>query len=474
MTPRTTRPLWYAVMTLAVVLRIMLCFVNREANDNHVEVVERIIAARSLPDWSACDQCYQPKLYHASCAAVAVTLRQTGRDALIMVCQILSTAAGVATVICLFFFFTTFVPGTPTARLIIYGLFALNPALIAINTQATNDSFVICFGTLALFLLARYVRRPTVVRLSLLTVTAIAAACSKGNGLPLIPLAATVLAVQGAMAARRFPQGQRGRAARLLLALAPAAIFTALCLTIIPLSGCYASGQSPFSLATNITKRAPLPHFMTETTLSGVWPQRPGVTSVVHAYGTFRIVNLLENPLMTWWEQTYPRHRTSLWTQLFARSHLAQFDLWPPGWIMTTWYLVLLARANYLLALIPALFIAAGLCATLFALLRSLVARRPPPSPGPDAWITLLAAAVYLAFIVAYTMLYRDYSTMKPIFVFPALPAFAWLLAHAAGLFMSRAHRLLTAAALSSMALLSLLYAADIVILIRHLHGAAA
>ena len=72
--PRHTVALWLIVAT-AVASRVLLALYNRSANDDHMEVIQRIVAGgRPLVD--DCWQCYQPKLYHQFVADVIPTEAQ--------------------------------------------------------------------------------------------------------------------------------------------------------------------------------------------------------------------------------------------------------------------------------------------------------------------------------------------------------------------------------------------------------------
>jgi hypothetical protein len=53
-----------AVAGLGLGLRLALALINRQANDNHLEVATRILATGKLPIKGECFECYQPKLYH--------------------------------------------------------------------------------------------------------------------------------------------------------------------------------------------------------------------------------------------------------------------------------------------------------------------------------------------------------------------------------------------------------------------------
>src|SRR5262249_50244389 len=68
-------------------------------------------------------------------------------------------------------------------RFIAFSLLALNPVLIGINAQATNDSFVILFGSLAFYFGGRFFQNTQIVDFCWMSVSAVLAGLSKGNGL---------------------------------------------------------------------------------------------------------------------------------------------------------------------------------------------------------------------------------------------------------------------------------------------------
>jgi hypothetical protein len=155
---------------------------------------------------------------------------------------------------------------------------------------------------------------------------------------------------------------------------------------------------------------------------------RPGATSIVDTYLTFRIVDMVRHPGLTNDTHDYPLHRTSLWSQLHGRAHSTHFAQHPPSWRNSSPGVLLLTRCILVVALLPTLLLVAA--ATRFVG-RLLIWVRRPWLETIDAREVLLGitAWAYVAFIVVYTLTYRDFSTMKAEFLLPALPAFAALFA---------------------------------------------
>ena len=144
---------------------------------------------------------------------------------------------------------------------------------------------------------------------------------------------------------------------------------------------------------------------------------------MVDAFATFRFFNLLRFPVITTQgPESYPLHRTSLWTQLYGRAHLVHFDQWPPAWKNQNPGIFWLARAIFVLALLPTALAWVGAFRFSAMLVRSV---RFPGQTALDSWIVIIAALGWLGFVVLYSMQYRDFSVMKFIFVLPGITSWA-------------------------------------------------
>ena len=66
------------------------------------------------------------------------------------------------------------------------------PKFIAINGQATNDSFSILLSTICLYSIWRFYRSGNTVWFAAMTVSAIMAGLTKGNSLALFPIVAAM------------------------------------------------------------------------------------------------------------------------------------------------------------------------------------------------------------------------------------------------------------------------------------------
>jgi len=412
------------VCLVAAGLRVSLSLVNREANDDHMEVVELIRDQRRIPVRADCMQCYHPKLFHAAGALLLMAAGAEGGARFVLL-QLLNTAAGLLTLWIVFLFLKETDGLREPARLLFFSLIALNPKLAAINAQVTNDSFAILFCSAALLFLRRCLRgggwKPILWCSAFLSLAGVA----KGTALPVVFTTAAVLGLRVLSAP---PGARRLRAAQ-------AAAFLGIFLAVAPFFGQYAGKYlrdgSPF--VTNHEKDRP-PRLFEESYewRSGV-RSRPGVLSVFSAYFTFRFGDMLRTPMQNNQVYRYPLHRTSFWSCIFGRTFFARFDCWPPSWRTHEPWVLRLGRALLVLGLIPACLLFFGGLEIVSGALRRI---REGLDPVLD-WeaSSVLLVLVSFCFLIAYTCNYRDFSTAKAVFFYPGLLGFLSLLIRGATLF---------------------------------------
>jgi Dolichyl-phosphate-mannose-protein mannosyltransferase len=454
------------VFLCGALLRIVLTLVNLEANDNHIEVISIIADEGRIPDKSEIWEAFQPKLYHVTVAALWQRLSISSPLNRIRIAQLVSCAAGIVTLWVALVFLRREANVSTKVCFLTFALIALNPSLIGINAQATNDSFVILFGSLSLFFGYRFFARPGTRDFCWMTLSAILAGISKGNGL------VAFLAILGTftIALVELPEGSLSKRRQAALY---GCIFLLTYLVAVPRVGPYweqyRSHGSPFALP---IPPAPFPNFFERT-----FVYKPGVTSIVDSFLTFRVFGLLSNPVSTTDAEKYPLHRTSLWSQLYGRAHFAHFDAWPPSWRLPNdggqWATSLvqnLGRLIFLAALFPTTLLLVALWK------RSVFAIRWFAGAKGDhalleGWLVYLAVWGYLAFIVVYALRHRDYAVMKAIFIFPGLLGFLMLFARECDAFYQRFIDMKAVRLSADVILLSLLcfYTVDILALIGQL-----
>src|SRR5215216_7022837 len=147
---RTTYFLFFGILLLSTVLRFTLAMVNREANDDHLEVVRMIMQEKRLPGVDDCLECFHPKLYHYG---LSFLFQATGIDAddipsQTILAQLLNAVLGTTLILILWNFLNSLPVENELLKLITFALVAFNPNLIGINAQATNDSLAILLAAL--------------------------------------------------------------------------------------------------------------------------------------------------------------------------------------------------------------------------------------------------------------------------------------------------------------------------------------
>ena len=79
---------------VGVALRVGLASVNRQANDDHVEMILKLLADRHQPTISSCNECFQPKLFHLLCGWLAYAWHLSTRDEITVAAQMLNALLG--------------------------------------------------------------------------------------------------------------------------------------------------------------------------------------------------------------------------------------------------------------------------------------------------------------------------------------------------------------------------------------------
>lgn len=419
-----------ACVAFAVAALVVLVAINRGAyDDGHLTSV-MMVAAGHLPQTGDCDECFQPKLYYvvSGLLARAAFVDPANRTAVRIVAQIVSGCAGLLT----FWLGWRMLAETafsPRVRGMAFALFACNPSLIAMFVQATNDAFAILFGSLVVLLTLRLVRTPLDHPLdpravALLALACIAVSVSKATGLALSAAVAFLL-VWRLAAGLRSGSGLRANTAAL-------AIFALPYLLTVPLLGGYAQnamrGGTPVGIG---VARSTPPGFFTDrpTGQTGALG-RTGVLSVVGGYLTLRPFDLFEVPWHRSGQDDLGSARTSLWTQVFARSHFVFFEQWPLQWLNETSTVVLLGRAIFILGWITTGFTLIGFGAAVVAVFKRQGAAAAWPAFWSEPGAASILMSTALAALIAFTYTYRNEGAMKPLYVYPALLCAVWAFAY--------------------------------------------
>lgn len=403
------RILFLSVFIISLALRISLASVNHEANDPHLEVTQIILQTGKLPTWDKCWECFQPKLYHVTLAALFKITDTTNPNSQILLANLLNVLAGVLTLVLIYKFLLS-QSFNPLLSLLAFSFAALNPKFIAINAQATNDSFLILFSTCALIIFYKFILQNKISYFVFIILLTALAVSIKTSGFVTFIAILLVLVIQIILNSDR--RGYFG-----ILAL----IYLISVLAFVAFNPLNQYGENYHQVGTffalNI-ERQPVPHFRQQTATA-----RPGILSIQDGFLTFKFFDLLAHPRIENSINGHLQHRTSLWTQLYGRAHSLNFDNWPPTWSTRDNNLFPLLRIIYVLALFPTALIILGIFIQIKQLLFAIT-RRNRPSPDMQLGIFPLVLLGYVVFVALYALLYRDFSTMKAVFLLPALPAY--------------------------------------------------
>ena len=402
------RIILFSIFGIALALRFILCLINREANDPHFEVVQWIMNKSMLPANEDCWECFQPKLYYLLNAAVCLVFNLRSRMDIIQGMQMLNFIFSFFTLLFLWKFIQR-QNSTEKIKLWVFALIAFNPCLAAINVQATNDTLEILLGVLVVYFAEIYfdIRERSV--LFILLIMLIGAAIVKGSGIVLFISIIAILMLKAIF-------GKREERRWLLQSFM---ILTAGYLLIVPVAGgyyhSYLKYQTPFK--TNIEKLPP-PSFSQRTIVA-----RPGVTSVKDAFFTFRLFDMIRQPYIENEPEPYVLHRTSLWSELYGRTMFLHFDQCPWGWRTTVPAIIWAGRLLLCLGVVVLILFMSGLLYCMKLFIQNIYKRNSYIS-HTNEWIHLVFIALFLAFVIKYAYDFRDFSVMKSIFLFPALPSF--------------------------------------------------
>ncbi len=408
------KSLIYFILAVSAALIITLAIVNDgSANDIHLEVSELIIAKGKTPEYTDCWQCYHPKFYHQTVAKSWTWFEITSKENRIIFAQLINAFAGIFTLL----IFLIFILGQPFNRmvqLVSFSMVALNPRFIAIHTQATNDAFLILFGTLMIYALYQFLKKPSLRFFLFILIASILAGVTKGNSFILMSGVVVVFLFK-IISTQNFKLSVGKNYLGSLL------VFLAMNFLLVGYFGGYYDDfkkyDHPFMYNTPVGEA---PNFLEETTF-----RRPGVKSIASGYFTFRFFDMIKNPTITnEYGDNYPLHRTSVWSQLYGRSHFLYFDNWPAGkWQSNNPAMMNVGRGALILALIPSILFLLGFFKDLKKWRRLFSERSFNFLNENPSWMFSIFNVGFLVFIILFTAFGRDYSFMKIIYLFPGILA---------------------------------------------------
>jgi hypothetical protein len=458
---RLGRILFMVIFCLAIILRLGLGVVNDQANDDHMEVIEIIRTEKRIPKKDDCWQCYHSKLYHAFSAEIMDTFAISDRKWQIITAQMINVGSGIA-LVSIFWQFISSITDIPAIRLTTFSLAALNPSLIGINAQATNDSFVILFGALCIYALWLYVKHKKWWYALIGAMFATLAALSKGSGLILIVICLLTVAIVG-IALIRY---RRIRQQTLWILVLSTFMF----FSTVPFLGSYYEHYKLYKdpLVINISK-SPIPGLF-----SSEPGGRAGIRSIAEGFFTFMLPDLLQEPFVVIEGDSFGANRTSLWSQLYARFHSSRFEQWPASWQTREINVLNLTRLSIIFGLIPTLLFIWGIFLSLYSLAQKFAKhanKNQIKKPYSHEGLFLMVFFSFLLMIVKLNYDYRDFGTMKAIYVYPAFLTFIKFFRDGfTNIYLKLlARERLRLILVCAIAILPILYCIDIINLILHL-----
>ena len=453
--------LWFLVIfLLATLLRVGLALVNREANDDHLEVARMIMQEKRLPLMDDCWECFQPKFYHLSLAVIFQSLNITQPETQTLVAQLLNVLMGALTIWVAYLFIRSLSTGNDLIKLTAFALLAFNPDLIGINAQATNDSLAILLGTLGAYHAFLFLKQGRDKNLLLSMILISLGITAKTN------LFAMAMAITAALAVKALADKQK------MMFYRAAFFFPLVFISVFvnPISQYLTNYKNNEPVAGMNIGMQPLPGFFEKT-----YYARPGITSIQDGFFTFKYINLLKVPRLPLvpYDPNYPDHRTSLWTQVYARAHSVHFANWPSSWSTTDENLFPLTRAIFIFALLPSVLLVVGAWISLFESGRAILKRAGSSLQAQHYGLFDFLFWSYVAFVSVYALSYRDFAVMKALFMYPALLSFCYLFIKGAETIQNalKGQKWFMATLVSVTVILIVLYSLDVAILIAHLNS---
>ena len=406
------RLLYIVAFIVSSILRLGLALANREAFDDHIVVVNIILQTHKLPETADCPECFQPKLFYyvASTAIRFAHINLNHEDSIIIATQLLNFIAGEMILILAYLLIKRMQVDHHEAGLITFALLAFNPALIAANGMASNDTFAILFSTLAIYFCWIFLSKNKIGYLFISGFFVVMGIATKTN------IWATVLAIFLALLLKSVKEKS------FLGTLIAAAFLLGVSIVTLlnPLSQYLANLQNYGTPVTLNVVKEPFPAFFEKT-----YVRRPGILSIQDGIFTFKFIDLLEYPRLTFGATDYPAHRTSLWTDVYASANSLHFYNSPDSWHTKPDFQV--SRSIFVLALLPAALLLFGVVSGWINLLKGIFGTSNNMLTSRSYGLFDIVFIGYIIFIVVLALQYRDFSTMKAIYIYPAILSFSVL-----------------------------------------------
>ncbi|MCB0735229.1 MAG: hypothetical protein KDC76_11640 [Bacteroidetes bacterium] len=386
--------LFTACLLVGIVGRFMGGWINTQSNDDHVEVVLRILQNQDVSK-DSCWECFQPKMYYRTHAFMANFLGNDSRVGVNRQMQLGNVFFSFLGIWWCFLFLKQRSLSRSKLKLLM-GFILVLPVLFGMSIQNTNDLVIFTLSSGAILFLDRYSVSHSLLSAFMVLLIIGLAYMVKGSGLAVFLMIGTLLVAQSIK----------------IRSWLPIAGFSLLIGHLIFFSH-YRSNANQYGdpFVTNIGKTFP-PSFFND---SLDFYARPGIVSVFDSYGKFQFMDLIEHPYNVNSEE-YTPHRTSFWAQLYGSFLDTMFLQHPYYWQNRNEVRLTISRAIFILGLWPLSLFILGFLSTL----RTGIAKPMSLVSDVRVWGMLLVAGI-LIFDMRYAYTYRDYGCIKAHFIVPML-----------------------------------------------------
>lgn len=372
-------------------------WVNNESNDNHVEVVQRILANQTIAHRDDCWECFQPPAFYKFHVGLSKITGAESRRALIQQMQLVNAFLTLLSIFIILLLVRRLYGWNNLTKWAICFLL-INPALFAMGIQGTNDTPIIFLGTLSMFSLVKYLNDDQHKWLIVMGLSGFLAALIKGSGLAIFLMFSTWLIVF-AIKNKRW----------LSLSIP---IVSALILAFFShYTHNYKTYGNPFQ--TNLNKASPPPFFDDGKDFYA----RPGISSIWNSFFHFRIGNMLAQPYNINGGDVYPKHRTSFWSQMYGSFYDIQFLQHPYSWESKHPDRLNLVRIIFILGLLTIIPLMIGVIISFKHLTN--------PFHFKSAYfLDFVSMSLFIGMLffgLKYAYDYRDFGCIKAIFILPVI-----------------------------------------------------
>jgi hypothetical protein len=387
------------ILITAIAVRAILSYFNLEFNDDHITPILLWVENGHYPEALDCWECFQPPLYYSLILLIGKLFDAVSfNDYLTIVRAVNFVFSGLIAVI-----IARRINRIVDHKLLKYAVMAFwlfNPELISIGALNTNDIALILVGLIVYPFITRYWQNISIIDEVVIWSLLVLASLLKGNGLVFVIIFIAVIGIK--FLDRKYK----------LKDIIRLFIFFSVSVCLIGVGGKYYHKYKVFNNPFIINQNpAPTPNiFQADSAFQG----RKGVTTISESFFTFRLFSLLEEPFNRNGSKDYQVHRTSFFTQLYGQFSNYFFESHPGSWRSNNNDMKNFVRVNYILHL-PLL--------AMFVYLIVIRIRKLWPFKKADvsSYFDMLVLGIFMMFLIRYSIIYRDFSNMKIVFVFPML-----------------------------------------------------